>query len=450
MSSQSKELCKNDELVNVLSRMIPVFKQFYEASHGDASINGIPRRVQLSSLVLRLLFQNAELTKEISAAFFSDTEIRNFFGITANVDTDSGEVLFGGNRCVLDNSGSGGTQQPISAIANLFLAAIDLCVLEKDELDETTIVANLHKMIADFKAFVMGSQIEETHLIGFSGFITEEGTRIGFGDLNAFPLSAFQSAYFFGRGDGIGFVVKETFCRKKLFAGTSEQMHEFIGNGSMLVDEEFFTNMHLLIKNVRLALVLTLSDEKNAFPSFIEGDYLMTPTGNMNSFVQRDVVVGRRPVNLQLNQKSVNQLSIKYLSIVDADLSSIEIAIKRLLSAVCTRDNDDDALIDAVMCWENIIGSESEVTFRICASIAKLLAKNNTERADVYKKLKKIYGTRSSLVHGNSDYKTDSDITRQAIFYAVGLLNAILGDNELLQMTSAKRSEYIMLNMGAS
>lgn len=172
--------------------------------------------------------------------------------------------------------------------------------------------------------------------------------------------------------------------------------------------------------------------------------------GNMNSFVQRDVVVGQRPVNLQLNQKSVNQLSIKYLSIVDADLSSIEIAIKRLLSAVCTRDNDDDALIDAVMCWENIIGSESEVTFRICASIAKLLAKNNTERADVYKKLKKIYGTRSSLVHGNSDYKTDSDITRQAIFYAVGLLNAILGDNELLQMTSAKRSEYIMLNMGAS
>lgn len=317
-------------------------------------------------------------------------------------------------------------------------------------MDEATIVANLHKMVADFKAFVRGSQIEETHLIGFSGFITEAGTRIGFGELNAFPLNVFQSSYFFGREDGIGFVVKETFCRKKLFAGTSDQMHEFMEKGSRLVDEEFFANMYLLIKNVRLALVLALSDELNAFPSFIEGDYLVTPTGNMNSFVQRDVVVGRRPVNLQLNQKSVNQLSIKYLSIVDADLSSIEIAIKRLLGAVCTRDNDDDALIDAVMCWENVIGSESEVTFRICASIARLLAKNNAERSEIYKKLKKIYGIRSSLVHGNSDYKTDSDTTRQAIFYAIGLLNAILRDNTLLQMTSAKRSEHIMLNMGAS
>ncbi len=450
MVNHPTEPHKNEELVATLSKMIPIFIKSYKTLHGDASINGMPRRMQLSSLALRLLFQDTNLAKEISDAFFSDSDIKDFFGISKDTSTSSGEFLFGGDCCVLDNSGSGGTQQPISAIANIFLAAIDLCVLEKDEFNEDTIATNLHKMVTDFKAFVRGIQIEETHLIGFSGFITEKGTKIGFGELNAFPLSAFQSSYFFGRGDGIGFVVKETFYRKKLFVGTSAQMHKFVEKGSLLVDGEFFTKMHLLIKNVRLALVLALSDEKNAFQSFIEGDYLITPTGNLNSFMQRDAVVGRRPANLQLNQKSVNQLSIKYLSIADADLSSIEIAVKRLLSAVCTRDNDDDALIDAVMCWENIIGSESEVTFRICASIAKLLAKDSAERSDIYGKLKKIYKTRSSLVHGNLDYKTDPSITQQAIFYAIGLLNAILGDNELLQMTSAKRSEYIMLGMGAS
>ncbi len=450
MVNQPAELRKNEELVTALSKMVPIFIKLYKASHGDTSINGMPRRMQLSSLTLRLLFQDANLAKEISAAFFNDLDIRKFFGVSEKTSANSDEALFGGDCCVLDNSGSGGTQQPISTIVNILLAAIDLCVLEKDEFNEDAIAANLHKMVTDFKTFVRGTQIEETHLIGFSGFITEEGTKIGFGELNAFPLSTFQSSYFFGREDGIGFVVKEAFCRKKLFVGTSAEMHKFVEKGSLLADIEFFTKMHLLIKNVRLALVLALSDEQNAFQSFIEGDYLITPTGNLNSFMQRDVVIGRRPAKLQLNQKSVNQLSIKYLSIVDADLSSIEIAVKRLLSAVCTRDNDDDALIDAVMCWENIIGSESEVTFRICASIAKLLAKDSTERSDIYGKLKNIYRARSSLVHGNSAYKTDSDITQQAIFYAICLLNAILRDNKLLQMTSAKRSEYIMLNMGTN
>lgn len=445
MPKQSDELSKNEKLVSVLSRAIPVFIESYNAMHGDVNINGMPRRVQLSSLLLRLLFQDPELAKAISEVFFSDEEVRNFFGINKDDDITSGELLFSSNFCVLDNSGSGGTQQPLMVIANIILAAIDICVLEKNVFDEQTIITNLYKSVIDFKTFVQGKQIEETHLIGFSGFTTEDGTKIGFGELNAFPLSAFQSSFFFGKTSDIGFVVRENFRRKCLFVGTPEKMQVFVENKPLLVDEKFLTNMRLLVKNVRLALVLALSNEENAFPSFIEGDYLMTPTGNLNSFIQRDITIGRRPANLRLSQKSVNQLSIKYLSIADANLDNIEVAIKRLLSAVCSRDNDDDALIDAVMCWENIIGSESEITFRICASIAKLLTQDKDKKMELYRNLKKIYSSRSSLVHGSSNYKTEPDKTRQAIYYAILLINAVLEDSALLEMTSDKRSEYIML-----
>lgn len=446
MTAQSKNSQNNEQLVKALSRVIPIFIKSYESLHGNTSMNGMPRRIQLSSITLQILFQNTDILKEISDAFFGDTEIKNFFGIPQDADTNSSETLFGGNCCILDNSGSGGTQQPLNIISNIFLTAIDLCVLEKGEFDETTIVANLYKTTSDFKAFIKDEQVEEVHLIGFSGFSTESGTKIGFGALNAFPLNTFQSSFFFGQENSIGFVIKEFFSRRKIFVGTSEQMQQFIEKDfSSFANTDFFTNMHLLIRNVRLALVLALSSEENPFPSFVAGDYLMTTTGNLNSFVFKDMPTSRRQVNLQLDQKSVNRLSIKYLSIADADLGNIEIAIKRLLSAVCSRDNDDDALIDAVMCWENIIGSESEVTFRICASIAKLLAKDSDERNSIYQKLKGIYRTRSSLVHGNSKYKTNSDTTQQAIFYAIRLLNAILEDNKMLQMESTKRSEYIML-----
>lgn len=170
MVNQPAELRKNEELVTALSKMVPIFIKLYKASHGDTSINGMPRRMQLSSLTLRLLFQDANLAKEISAAFFNDLDIRKFFGVSEKTSANSDEALFGGDCCVLDNSGSGGTQQPISTIVNILLAAIDLCVLEKDEFNEDAIAANLHKMVTDFKTFVRGTQIEETHLIGFFWF----------------------------------------------------------------------------------------------------------------------------------------------------------------------------------------------------------------------------------------------------------------------------------------
>lgn len=446
MDTQPEESSYGDKMANTLAKLIPVFIESYETLQGNMPATGMPRRLQLSSLVWRLLLQDAKLATEISGAFFSDEDVRNFFGSKQSADTAFRQLIFDNNCCVVDNSGVGGMQQSIAVVSNVFLAAVDLCVLDKGILDKTVIKANLHKTIMDFKSFVHGKEVEEIHLIGFSGFTTEDGIRIGFGDLNAFPLNAFQASYFFGASNNIGFVIREAFHRKKLFAGTAAQMQSFFSEGKCLVDEKFFTEMRLLVKNVRLALVLALSDHKRAFPSFVAGDYLITSTGNLNSFIFPDPTSNHKPIVTKLDQKSVNKLSIKYLTIVDADLSSVEVAIKRLLSAVCSRDNDDDALIDAVMCWENIIGSEAEVTFRTCASIAKLLKKDETCGLEVYKDLKEVYSARSSLVHGNSKYKTEPEITRRAVFYAIGLLNAILEDNVLLRMDSAKRSEHILLD----
>ena len=59
---------------------------------------------------------------------------------------------------------------------------------------------------------------------------------------------------------------------------------------------------------------------------------------------------------------------------------SIDIAARRVVSALAHRVDRSDALIDAVMAWENLVGAETEVTFRVTAAIVKILESDRTKR----------------------------------------------------------------------
>ena len=58
------------------------------------------------------------------------------------------------------------------------------------------------------------------------------------------------------------------------------------------------------------------------------------------------------------------------------------------------------SLIDALIAWENLVGTTSEVTFRVTVALAKPLEPDPTKRRDLRKELAKIYDIRSRVVHG--------------------------------------------------
>jgi hypothetical protein len=60
-----------------------------------------------------------------------------------------------------------------------------------------------------------------------------------------------------------------------------------------------------------------------------------------------------------------------------------------------------DSLIDAVMVWENLVGTSSEVTFRVTAALSKAIEPDPQKRRDLRKILKRIYNIRSQVVHGS-------------------------------------------------
>lgn len=363
-----KKIDINERFLSLSSEVINLFIENYSPSTQYTNLQ-VPRRLELSTIMIRSLFQNSNLYSNLIISFIEDEETKKFFGISENTSLEN---ILNPNLdfCAVDNSGSGGTQQIFTYISGILLTAIDLTVLEGKEFDKNIILVNLHKSFERFKEFIRGEIVNEEHIVGLSGFSVEKNVKIGFKDSIAFALNEFQSQYFFGNND-THLVIKNDFARKLLFHGNRKNMEKFYKNSDLKISN-FNSKIHELVKNIRLSLVLTLANSEQLLYSFIEGDYLISATGNLNSFIWENNNIIRKTSNIKINNSIANKIAIKYLTIIDNDLSSINIAINRLLSATCMRYSPDDMLIDAVMCWENIIGSEYEVSFKVCASMAKL------------------------------------------------------------------------------
>lgn len=85
---------------------------------------------------------------------------------------------------------------------------------------------------------------------------------------------------------------------------------------------------------------------------------------------------------------------------------SIDVAIRRTISASTHRMDQVDALVDLVIAWENLFGSrKGEPTLRISASLAWLLGSDPESREVVRAQVVKIYALRSDIVHGNREVK---------------------------------------------
>ncbi|MEO6203062.1 MAG: hypothetical protein ABIU05_20775 [Nitrospirales bacterium] len=131
----------------------------------------------------------------------------------------------------------------------------------------------------------------------------------------------------------------------------------------------------------------------------------------------------------------------------DVHVSSVDISAKKLVSAVGHRLDPGDALIDAVIVWENLLGTKNEVTFRVSAALAKLLECDASTRVALQKRLTKIYNLRSRLVHGDSIDPTELwKASEGAIVVAIKALRASYKKGtDWLSLSSEKRSNRILL-----
>jgi hypothetical protein len=87
---------------------------------------------------------------------------------------------------------------------------------------------------------------------------------------------------------------------------------------------------------------------------------------------------------------------------------TLQIAVRRLVSAIAQRSEKVDALIDAVIAWESLVGTRRDKADKVPRALAILLKNYASEGSNLFDRFKEIYGLRTDVVHGNA--VSDADV----------------------------------------
>ena len=133
-----------------------------------------------------------------------------------------------------------------------------------------------------------------------------------------------------------------------------------------------------------------------------------------------------------------------------ADVSRIEIGLRQLERCLAVRQSPTEKLIDSVIAWESWFGSATETSFKVTASIAKLLEEPGSGRVALQKKLAKVYGQRSRMIHGGAspsyeEILEDSDFACQIAISVLAEL--LMSPDKWLVMGSEERCKEVLLNV---
>jgi len=149
-----------------------------------------------------------------------------------------------------------------------------------------------------------------------------------------------------------------------------------------------------------------------------------------------------------LSQQSLDEIA-DIVDLVMPANASMTIALRRILRSFSEQRDPVDALIDAVIAWENMLGSTAETTFKVCSALAWLIEPEDaTARAELFGRCSRIYNTRSRLVHGDSNVEESdaSELVDEAIRIAATAFRLIHSNPQLRSMNkSSKRSQRLIL-----
>ncbi|BDO43061.1 hypothetical protein CELD12_25510 [Cellulomonas sp. NTE-D12] len=128
-------------------------------------------------------------------------------------------------------------------------------------------------------------------------------------------------------------------------------------------------------------------------------------------------------------------------------VENLQVTARRIVSAIAERTDRSDALVDAVMAWESLVGTKNETVFRVTAALSKLLATSPSERRSLRRELANTYDIRSRVVHG--DVVDDGKVSLEAdnaIEVALSATRALYRRApEWLTYTSNERADRLIL-----
>jgi hypothetical protein len=193
-----------------------------------------------------------------------------------------------------------------------------------------------------------------------------------------------------------------------------------------------------------LACALAVDNELVAPALMWSTQFLSFDSGNGWAGPVRGLSTTLTAPNVSRHADRISEWSYR---VAEAHRATVDIALRRTLSAINTRDDPADSLVDAVTAWENIVGVRSENRFRVTGALVKLIESEPGRRRTAHKRLKAIYDLRSTVVHGGvAPYEKLRDTATEATTIAVSALRAsYLRGGDWLALTSEERADRLLL-----
>jgi hypothetical protein len=194
------------------------------------------------------------------------------------------------------------------------------------------------------------------------------------------------------------------------------------------------------IDKLRYAMLLASEDHRYIAPT-IEIVTQLDPVTLSSSGILSGIRFPVPPSPITITRDIALRIQHWATKVSDHHPKSLDIGLRRLLSATTRRIDPKDTFVDAVLCWENLFGDQGESTFKVCGSLAMLLQPDNPEeRAKLYKDLKDLYTLRSQIVHGSSepDLATAFKKSEQAVRVAFDAMQAAYDEPGLLECKDSK------------
>lgn len=329
----------------------------------------------------------------------------------------------------------GNMRQPFSAfVVSMLVSAAQRFYFLRKESTQASFVRAVIENYEDLLCQGRGEPIRAYDLVGYTGLDLAPDSLVTtpWGELKAAP-SNFRV--------GIGFNVTTAILVAPRLVTLTVSRDEYPAQlkGDEWVDPRIEGAQRLL----PMAFALAASRNPPCAP-MVTFETVLLPLLALNSYRHPGILFPMQQ-SARLSVEELMEAETWARRLEESRTGSLQIAERRLVSAIAQRAEKADVLIDAVIAWESLVGTRPDTMDKVTGALANLLQSEPASRSALRKRLLEIYDIRSRVVHGDVvDVANVSGASREAVEIGLQALR-VLHDRggDWLKMRSRTRARKL-------
>jgi hypothetical protein len=291
----------------------------------------------------------------------------------------------------------GSLRQPFSQfVVSLLVSAAQRFYFFRQESTHDSFVAAVIENYEDFLHQGRGEVIKAYDLVGYTGLELSPGSLAvtPWGVLRPAP-SNFRVGLQFNRTTAIlaapcTMALKVSREEYPLQLPPDDSVSPSVAGARQLLPMAFALASH---QNPRCAPMVTF-------------EAVLLPLLELNSYRHPGILFPMQPT-ARASAEELKDAEAWAEQLEESRAGTLQIAERRLVSAIAQRSEKVDSLIDAVIAWESLVGTRRDKADKIPSAMATLLKNEPYERSILFDRLKEIYSLRTDVVHGHAVSDTD-------------------------------------------